>query len=279
MPARSDIRKGKPGKPADAPPPEAPKRGAGTRVSAKKPPVLDETAGKAAAGSPGRPRAKAGAAVEHRMQQKQGKVAGRTIALVGPAPKARVDVRLSPSRSSMGTSGVRTMSGTKAIGGERGEADILIRTSAPNGAGRSSAKRGDIASQAVYRPNEAEPFMNERQRTYFRNKLLAWREDIVRQNQETLQGLHEESAQFPDLTDRATSETDRALELRARDRQRKLMAKIDAALARIEEGTYGYCEETGEPISLKRLDARPIATMSLEAQEKKERMERVFRED
>ena len=121
--------------------------------------------------------------------------------------------------------------------------------------------------------------MNERQRSYFRAKLISWKEDIVRQNQETLTGLHEDSAQFADVADRATSETDRALELRARDRQRKLMSKIDAALSRLDDGSYGYCEETGEPISLKRLDARPIATMSLEAQERKERMERVFRED
>ena len=102
--------------------------------------------------------------------------------------------------------------------------------------------------------------MNERQKIYFRNKLVAWKEEIVRQNRETLHILHEDSAQHADLADRATSETDRALELRARDRQRKLIAKIDAALARIEEGSYGFCEETGEPIGLKRLDARPIAT-------------------
>jgi DnaK suppressor protein len=144
---------------------------------------------------------------------------------------------------------------------------------------KGDAKRSEIVLGVGYRPTEDEPFMNERQRTYFRNKLLAWREEIVRQNRETLQGLHEDSSQHADLADRATFEADRALELRARDRQRKLIAKIDAALARIEEGTYGYCEETGEPISLKRLDARPIATLSLEAQERHERRERVFRED
>jgi DnaK suppressor protein len=136
-----------------------------------------------------------------------------------------------------------------------------------------------IILPADYRPSETEPFMNERQRLYFRRKLLTWKEDILRQTRETLQGLFEDNSQHADLADRATSETDRALELRARDRQRKLIAKIDAALARIEEGTYGYCEETGEPISLKRLDARPIATMSIEAQERHERRERVFRED
>ena len=130
-----------------------------------------------------------------------------------------------------------------------------------------------------YRPSDDEPFMNERHRVYFRGKLLAWKEEIVRQTRETLQGMHNESTQHADLADRATSETDRALELRARDRQRKLIAKIDAALARIEDGTYGYCEETGEPIGLKRLDARPIATLSVEAQERHERRERVYRED
>ncbi len=130
-----------------------------------------------------------------------------------------------------------------------------------------------------YRPSEDEPFMNERQRTYFKHKLVVWKEDIVRQTRQTLAELHEDSAQHADLADRATSEADRALELRARDRQRKLIAKIDAALSRIEDGTYGYCEETGEPIGLKRLDARPIATLSLEAQERHERRERVYREE
>ncbi|WP_439542765.1 RNA polymerase-binding protein DksA [Hyphomicrobium sp.] len=121
--------------------------------------------------------------------------------------------------------------------------------------------------------------MSEKHRAYFRQKLTTWKEEIIRQTRETLAGLHEDSTQHADLADRATSETDRNLELRARDRQRKLIAKIDAALARIEDGTYGYCEETGEPIGLKRLDARPIATLSVEAQERHERRERVYRED
>ncbi len=141
------------------------------------------------------------------------------------------------------------------------------------------AKASAIVLPPDYRPSEDEPFMNEYQRLYFRQKLLNWKEEIIRQTKETLEGLHEDSVQHADLADRATSETDRALELRARDRQRKLVAKIDAALARIEDGTYGYCEETGEPIGLKRLDARPIATLSLEAQERHERRERVYRED
>jgi DnaK suppressor protein len=150
--------------------------------------------------------------------------------------------------------------------------------------GTRAGKKGRSQHSSIvlpdgYRPSEKEPFMNEHHRAYFRNKLVAWKEEIIRQNRETLLVLHEDSAQHADLADRATSETDRALELRARDRQRKLIAKIDAALARIEEGTYGYCEETGEPIGLKRLDARPIATLSLEAQERHERREKVFRED
>jgi DnaK suppressor protein len=130
-----------------------------------------------------------------------------------------------------------------------------------------------------YRPSDKEPFMNERQREYFRAKLLAWREDILKEAKETLQHLQEENQNHPDLADRASSETDRAIELRARDRQRKLIAKIDEALARIDDGTYGYCEETGEPISLRRLEARPIATLSVEAQERHERRERVYRDD
>ena len=126
---------------------------------------------------------------------------------------------------------------------------------------------------AEYRPTDQEPFMNERQKEYFRRKLLNWKDDILREARETLAALQNESENHPDLADRASSETDRAIELRARDRQRKLIAKIDAALSRIEDGTYGYCEETGEPISLRRLEARPIATLSLEAQERHERNE------
>ena len=130
-----------------------------------------------------------------------------------------------------------------------------------------------------YTPSDDEPFMNERQRSYFRSKLIAWKNDILREARETLEALQEENTNHPDLADRASSETDRSIELRARDRQRKLISKIDAALQRIEEGTYGYCEETGEPISLKRLDARPIATLSIEAQERHERREKVYRDE
>jgi DnaK suppressor protein len=131
----------------------------------------------------------------------------------------------------------------------------------------------------LYRPTDKEPFMNERQRDYFRDKLLSWKEDILREAKETLQHLQDENQNHPDFADRASSETDRAIELRARDRQRKLIAKIDDALTRIDDGTYGYCEETGEPISIKRLEARPIATLSIEAQERHERRERVYRDE
>lgn len=130
-----------------------------------------------------------------------------------------------------------------------------------------------------YRPSETEPFMNERQTEYFRRKLYKWRDDILRESRETLTHLQNEDTNHPDIVDRASSETDRAIELRARDRQRKLISKIDAALKRIEDGSYGYCEDTGEPISLRRLDARPTATLSIEAQERHERREKVYRDD
>nr|WP_319388505.1 RNA polymerase-binding protein DksA [uncultured Cohaesibacter sp.] len=130
-----------------------------------------------------------------------------------------------------------------------------------------------------YRPSDSEPFMNERQIEYFRLKLQKWKDEILKESRETLQHLQDESSNHPDLVDRASSETDRAIELRARDRQRKLISKIDAALKRIEDGSYGYCEDTGEPISLKRLDARPTATLSIEAQERHERREKVYRDE
>jgi DnaK suppressor protein len=130
-----------------------------------------------------------------------------------------------------------------------------------------------------YKPSDNEPFMNERQKEYFRRKLVDWKEGILRESRETLAALQSESENHPDIADRASSETDRAIELRARDRQRKLISKIESALGRLDDGTYGYCEETGEPISLRRLDARPIATLSVEAQERHERRERIYRDD
>ena len=141
--------------------------------------------------------------------------------------------------------------------------EVLEQTSIPEG----------------YRPSSDEPFMNERQLEYFRLKLLNWKDDILRESRETVSHLQLETENHPDLADRASSETDRSLELRTRDRQRKLISKIEAAIRRIEDGSYGFCEDTGEPIGLARLDARPIATMSLEAQERHERRERVHRDD
>lgn len=136
-----------------------------------------------------------------------------------------------------------------------------------------------VAEVIEYRPSDDEPFMNPRQREYFRSKLNAWKDDILRESRETLENLQEESQNHPDMADRASSESDRSLELRTRDRQRKLISKIDAALKRIDDGTYGYCEETGDPIGIARLDARPIATLSLEAQEMHERREKVYRDE
>ncbi len=130
-----------------------------------------------------------------------------------------------------------------------------------------------------YRPVENEPFMNERQTEYFRRKLLNWKAELMGESRDTVASMKDQTRNIPDVADRASEETDRALELRTRDRQRKLVSKIDAALRRIEDGEYGYCEITGEPISLKRLDARPIAVMSLEAQERHERREKVHRDD
>jgi len=164
----------------------------------------------------------------------------------------------------------------KSKSGSSGKASSA---SSAKSAKSAKAAASDIVLEDDYRPSDAEAFMSAKQRAYFRQKLLTWKDEIVRQTRQTLEGLHEQSTQHADIADRATSETDRALELRARDRQRKLISKIDAALARIEDGSYGYCEETGEPIGLKRLDARPIATLSLEAQERHERRERVYRED
>jgi DnaK suppressor protein len=132
---------------------------------------------------------------------------------------------------------------------------------------------------AEYRPSEDEEFMNDRQREYFRRKLLAWRSELLKDASDTLQHLTEENLQQPDMADRASLETEHAIELRTRDRERKLISKIDAALRRIDDGTYGYCEETNEPIGIRRLEARPIATLSLEAQERHERQERTHRDD
>ncbi len=144
---------------------------------------------------------------------------------------------------------------------------------------RGAKMKAEVFLPDDYRPAEDEPFMNERQLEYFRRKLLNWKADILSDSRDTLAGMKDSTRGIPDIADRASEETDRSIELRTRDRQRKLVNKIDAALRRIDEGEYGYCEMTGEPISLKRLDARPIATMSLEAQERHERREKVHRDD
>ena len=162
---------------------------------------------------------------------------------------------------------------------DAGASEIAVDSAPSKAKAKDDAKHSSIILPDGYRPSDDEPFMGPLQKAYFKTKLQSWKEDIIKQTRETLEGLHEDSTQHADLTDRATSETDRALELRARDRQRKLVSKIDAALARIEDGSYGYCEETGEPIGLRRLDARPIATLSVEAQERHERRERIYRED
>src|SRR4051812_23336714 len=193
-----------------------------------------------------------------------------------------------------GSNGVKAVNGIKAVNGTQGRSSRLNGHNGQNGHsnGHSNGLNGHNGIHAanglaagakdknkIYRPTEKEPFMNERQKEYFRQKLAIWREDILKEAKDTLQHLQDENVNHPDLADRASSETDRAIELRARDRQRKLINKIDAALHRIDDGTYGYCEETGEPIGIKRLEARPIATLSVEAQERHERRERIYRDD
>jgi DnaK suppressor protein len=155
-------------------------------------------------------------------------------------------------------------------------APLAARRAKRPGVGKK-AKR--VVLPTGYRPTENEPFMSSRMREYFRQKLLKWRGELVRESEETLQSLQEGGIVEPDIADRASIETDRSLELRTRDRARKLIVKIDEALERVEKGTYGYCEETGEPIAISRLEARPIATLSIEAQERHERMERTHRDD
>jgi DnaK suppressor protein len=139
--------------------------------------------------------------------------------------------------------------------------------------------KAEMILDGDYRPADSEPFMNDKQVEYFRRKLTDWKNSILADSRDTIEGMQEGARNIPDVADRASEETDRALELRTRDRERKVVSKIDAALRRIDEGSYGYCDATGEPISLKRLDARPIATLSLEAQERHERKEKVHRDD
>jgi DnaK suppressor protein len=193
-------------------------------------------------------------------------------------------------KNKKGINGVKAVNGIKAVNGTQGRSNGLNgQNGHSNGHNGHNGHNGIDAANGsgtvakdkskIYRPTEKEPFMNERQKEYFRQKLAIWREDILKEAKDTLQHLQDENVNHPDLADRASSETDRAIELRARDRQRKLINKIDAALHRIDDGTYGYCEETGEPIGIKRLEARPIATLSVEAQERHERRERIYRDD
>ena len=225
-----------------------------------------------------KPAAKAGASSRRAKGAKPSKSA-KTAKKAGPAKKAKVakTAKTTKTAKTKTAPAAKAKPNSSTMRKPKAKVKSVAKPSSKKLTAR--AKLSSIVLPADYRPSEEEPFMSEFQRVYFRQKLLTWKEEIVRQTKETLEGLHEESTQHADLADRATSETDRALELRARDRQRKLIAKIDAALARIEDGTYGYCEETGEPIGLRRLDARPIATLSLEAQERHERRERVYRED
>ena len=175
----------------------------------------------------------------------------------------------------LGGVGMKNKNGLRGVNASNGLNGHAVNGSlGANGNGLAAANKNKN-----YRPTEKEPFMNERQLEYFRRKLIVWKQEMLEQSAETIEGLQDSAHAVPDLADRASEETDRALELRTRDRQRKLVAKIDAALRRIETGEYGYCEMTGEPISLRRLDARPIATMTLEAQERHERREKVHRDD
>lgn len=243
----------------------------------------------------GKPVARSVASKSQRAKTVAPKASGGGKAKNGSAVKAPVAQKRPAAKKSEASAKTRTPSTTrnaKSVGVAAVTSRVeqlkssSVKKPMSRAAGKSAGKKqvakepsAPIVLPADYRPSEDEPFMNELQRMYFRQKLVKWKEDIIDQTRETIAGLHEESAQHADIADRATSETDRATELRTRDRQRKLVQKIDAALARIEDGSYGYCEETGEPIGLRRLDARPIATLSVEAQERHERRERVYRED
>ena len=169
---------------------------------------------------------------------------------------------------------MKPAAGAKKLGAPVRKASVRSRK--PVG---KTAARGRGRSASKYRPSDDESFMNRRQLKYFRGKLLAWRDELMRESSQTLMNLQETGGAEPDFADRASAESDRALELRTRDRERKLIGKIDEAVGRIDDGSYGYCEETGEPIGLRRLEARPIATLSIEAQERHERREKVYRDE
>ncbi len=212
------------------------------------------------------------------------KAAATSKAIAKPAIKASPSTKPSPKTASKpvaakSSAGIKLPAAKAMAAGPPARPQIRAAEQKPEKKLTTRARSTPIVLTPDYRPSETEPFMSEMHRAYFRQKLTTWKDEIIRQTKETLVILHEDSVQHADIADRATSETDRSLELRARDRQRKLIAKIDSALARIDDGSYGYCEDTGEPIGLKRLEARPIATLSLEAQERHERREKVYRED
>lgn len=205
---------------------------------------------------------------------------GKPVVPAAARPKASAAAKPSVAKAVAAKSATKVVSNaapTRTIAAAKPASAKKIEGSSKKMALR--VKIADIVIPPGYRPSDDEPFMSELHRAYFRRRLMEWKDEILRQTRETLAILHEDSTQHADLADRATSETDRATELRTRDRQRKLISKIDAALSRIEDGSYGYCEDTGEPIGLKRLDARPIATLSVEAQERHERREKVYREE
>jgi DnaK suppressor protein len=237
------------------------------KVAAKKPVAKPAAAAKGA-------KALAHSKAASNAKPKALKVASKNSSQKSAAAKTKTTPgtgKATPAKPGAPGAAVRTAASAKAAAPRKSEG--TKKKMAPR------VKIADIVLPAGYKPSDNEPFMNDMHKAYFRKRLIEWKDEILRQTRETLAILHEDSTQHADLADRATSETDRATELRTRDRQRKLIAKIDAALGRIEDGTYGYCEDTGEPIGLKRLDARPIATLSVEAQERHERRERVYREE
>ncbi len=200
----------------------------------------------------------------------------------GTAPKKQATTRRKPATAKKKPATAKKKPATakkKPVATKKKPATAKKKQAAPRKTKKTTKERKAAKMVNHYRPSESEDFMNDRMTEYFRIKLLQWRTDLLQESSETLIHLQESSTAEPDLADRASLETDRSLELRTRDRERKLLAKIDAALARIEDGTYGYCEETMEPISIRRLEARPIATLSIEAQERHERMERTHRDD
>jgi len=216
---------------------------------------------------------------KHAAAGKKQAAAGKKQAAAGRKQAAAGRKHVAAGRKQAAAGRKQAAAGRKQAAAGRKQA-AAGRKQAAAGRKQKTALRG-MATLKVnhYRPSEGEDFMNDRMTEYFRGKLLQWRSDLLQESSETLLHLQESSTSEPDLADRASLETDRSLELRTRDRERKLLAKIDAALARIEDGTYGYCEETMEPISIRRLEARPIATLSIEAQERHERMERTHRDE